>query len=268
MEVEEEHELTRMSEFKGEWHERQKVMMADWVKCVEEERLLWQKKEEVKSVAREQKRREARVLLKIQALSMAKQHLAGLVSTTVNNLKEVAFPDTKGLAIDRVFLPQLFSLVQQEVRSINEARLQTDQIIKRVVQGHFEANARSLEAQRESNREIERRHLEELQIRQGKVRIFVDSGDGQKIPVGPIQISTKDSIDEVQDRVYRWLEDHEPKIAAAWPWGVAMCLDGEPAKVTAALFEAKPGQISLVPKSEPVTEPVEETGDGAADPAE
>jgi len=267
MEVEEEHELTRMSEFKGEWHERQKVMIANWVKCVDEERVLWQKKEEVKALAREQKRREACVLLKIQALSMAKQHLAGLVSTTVNNLKEVAFPDMKGLAIDRVFLPQLFSRVQQEVRSIQEAKLQTDEIIKSVVQGHVQANARALEAHHERNRELERRHLEELQIRQGKVRIFVDSGDGQKIPVGPIQISTKDSIDEVQDRVYRWLEEHEPKIAAAWPWGVAMCLNGEPVKVTSELFEAKPGQISMLPKSEPVTEPVDATGDEPIDPA-
>lgn len=267
MEVEEEHEFTRMSEFKGEWHERQKVMMANWVKCVDEERFLWQKKEEIKAQAREQKRREARVLLKIQALAVAKQHLSGLVSTTVSNMKEIAFPDMQGMAIDRLFLPQLFSRVKQEVQSIQEARQHTDELIKHVVQSHLDSNAKALEAQREKNRELERRHLEELQIRQGKVRIFVDRGDGHNIPVGPIQISTKDSIDEVQDRVYQWLQDHEPKIASAWPWGVAMCLNGEHVKVTSALFEAKPGQISMLPKSEPA-EPADRAADGTTDPAE
>lgn len=251
MEVEEEHELTRMSAFKGEWHERQKIMMSDWVKQVDEERRLWQKKEEIKVVARAKTQREARVLLKVQALAISKQHLSRLVDTSIDKLKEVGFPDKQGMAIDRIFLPQLFSLVAKEVRTIQAAKAQADDIINAVVQRHSDATAKSIEAQRGQNQELERQHLEELQIRQGKIRIFVESGDGQKIAVGPIQISTKDSIDDLQDRVYKWLQDNEPKIAAAWPYGVQMCLNKEPVKDTAALFEAKPGQITMAPKLSP-----------------
>lgn len=257
MEVEEEQELSRMSEFKGEWQVRQKVMMADWVQQVDEERRLWQKKEEIKAIARERKHREARVLLKVQAVAMSKQHLSRLVETSIDKLKEVGFPDMQGMAIDRVFLPQLFRRVQQEVQTMQAARIQADEIIKSVVQSHSEANAKSLQAHREQNRELERQHFEELQIRQGRIRIFVENAEGQKIAVGPIQISTKDSIDELQDRVYRWLEEHEPKIAAAWPFGVAMCLNGEAVKATTALFEAKPGQITMVPKTEAKSESAE-----------
>lgn len=267
MEVEEEQELSRMSDFKGEWHERQKFMMASWVKQVDEERVRWQKKEDIKALQREEKRREARVLLKIQALAAAQQHLAGLVPNAFKTLEEVAFPDMTGMAIDRTFLPQLFSLVQQEARTIQEARLQTDQLIKGVVQGHLDSNARAMEVQHKHNHELERRHLEELQIRQGRIRIFVDSSDGTKTPVGPIQISTKDSIDQIQDRVYSWLQDNEPAIADAWSWGVAMCVNGMPVQASTALFEAKPGQISMVPKPEPSAVPVDQNDDagGQAD---
>jgi len=105
--------------------------------------------------------------------------------------------------------------------------------------------------------------LEELQIRQGKIRILVDDGSGTPVPVGPIQLSTKDTIEQVQDRVYAWLKKNEPKIAAAWPHGVVMKLAGEPVQVTAQLFEAKAGQISMCAQEPPPPpEPVEDENEG------
>ena len=99
-------------------------MRQEWVR--------WHQKEAVMAAQRAQKEREARVLLKslastrgtphshsvllgptslrhfgggcrprIQAVNAAKSHLANLVPNAVEDLKEVAFPDSRGLAIQR-----------------------------------------------------------------------------------------------------------------------------------------------------------------------
>lgn len=39
-------------------------------------------------------------------------------------------------------------------------------------------------------------------IRRGKIRILIDDGSGNPVPVGPIQLSSADSIEELQERVY------------------------------------------------------------------
>merc|ERR1719409_1753251 len=109
MEVEEEFELDQMLDFKKEWMKRQAAMMKDWEEQVAEEWVRWGKKEEVLKQLREEKRREAQVLLKIQAMAAAKAHLKDLVPNTVKSLQEEAFPDVKGMAITRDFLPQIFA---------------------------------------------------------------------------------------------------------------------------------------------------------------
>lgn len=41
----------------------------------------------------------------------------------------------------------------------------------------------------------------QLRIRRGKIRILIDDGSGNQVPVGPIQLSSADSIEELQQRV-------------------------------------------------------------------
>jgi len=41
-----------------------------------------------------------------------------------------------------------------------------------------------------------------LRIRRGKIRILIDDGSGNPVPVGPIQLSSADSIEELQRRVW------------------------------------------------------------------
>lgn len=96
-----------------------------------------------------------------------------------------------------------------------------------------------------------------VRIRRGKIRILIDDGSGNPVPVGPIQLSSADTIDELQGRVclvnagcdrwgtkrysntwskalvnplwylrYSWLQQNEPKIAAGWPHGVVSGLPG------------------------------------------
>ncbi|CAE8654598.1 unnamed protein product, partial [Polarella glacialis] len=269
MEVEEDHELSKMTHFKGEWYERQEAMMLAWQKQVDEEWVRWQEKELLVSVKREEKQREARVLLKVQAIAAAKAHLAQIVPNAARDLQQSAFPDSRELAIDRLFLPNLFANVQKEVQAMKQAQKQVDEMISVRFGAQQSAWREGLEAHKAKNLELQKRHVEEMQIRQGKIRIMVDNGTGTAVQVGPIQLSDKDSIDEVQDRVFVWLEKNEPKIAAAWPHGVLMLLGGTPVLAAAQLFEASAGQISMCPKPKPppppeLDEEAVEGGDQAA----
>merc|ERR1719198_2126725 len=106
MEVEEEYELDQMTSFKAEWMKRQAAMMKDWQAQVAEEWVRWGQKEEVLKIKREEKRREAQVLLKIQSMAAAKAHLNNLVPNAVEKLQNESFPDMTDLAIARTFVPQ------------------------------------------------------------------------------------------------------------------------------------------------------------------
>jgi len=251
MEVEEENELKEMAEFKLEWYKRQEAGMADWDAQVAEEWVRWREKEEVMKNKREEKRREAQVLLKIQAMAAAKTHLSRVVPNAVRDLAEVAFPDMKGMAINRVFLPQLLQQVHQEVRN----KIMAEDIIQKTMVGSIEekmgARRGAFEAHAEMSRDMNRRRHEEAQTRRGTIRIYIDDGAGGKVGVGPIRIPREDNIEEAQDRVFEWLQTNDPKIASAFQWGVFLNVSGEPIIETAQMFEAKAGQISMVPKPEP-----------------
>eukprot|EP00438_Fugacium_kawagutii_P012735 Skav203740 [mRNA] locus=scaffold68:394561:404492:+ [translate_table: standard] len=148
------------------------------------------------------------------------------------------------------FLPGLFQKVQQKVSAMKQAQLQIDEITAECVAKQQATWADSLQRQRAKSAELQKLHLEELQIRRGKIRILIDDGSGNPVPVGPIQLSSADSVEELQERVYAWLKQNEPKIAAGWPHGVVLKLSGEAVQQTNQLFEAKPGQISMGKVSE------------------
>mmetsp|Transcript_139330 Transcript_139330/g.445519 ORF Transcript_139330/g.445519 Transcript_139330/m.445519 type:complete len:452 (-) Transcript_139330:96-1451(-) len=265
MEVEEEHELSSMNEFKDKWMDRQKTMMKDWQAQVQAERALWDTKEKIVAERRLVRKREAQVLLKLQAVSAARQHLAKLVPNAVADVKESAFADKHAMAINRLFLPQLLLGVQQQVETHLVAERQVEGLFAGCVRAESSSSACAYAEQRERQRKLERQRFEERQIRQGKIRILMDGGDGEQISVGPIQISTQDSVDDVQDRVYKWLGENKPELAAAWPQGVQLCLEGELVQTTLSIFEAKAGQISMVPKPEPPAEEEEEEEDDGGD---
>lgn len=264
MEVEEEHEMESMSKFKTEWYQRQEKMTKYWQTQVQEECARWGEKEAVMSRQREQKRREAQVLLKIQAMSTAKKHLTRLVPNAVGDLKEVAFPDERAMAINRTFMPQLLCQVKQQLQTVVNARHVLDQMVAEGVREQAGMQSDAFIAHRQRHEALERKRFEELQIRQGNIRIVIDTASGDKVSVGPIQLSSQETVEEVQDRVLNWLMEHEPDLASAWPCGVVLCINGEPVQDTLAIFEAKAGQISIVPKPEPPP-PEDEEGEDAED---
>eukprot|EP00435_Cladocopium_sp_Y103_P064210 s365_g25.t2 len=171
MEVEEEHELAAMSQFKSAWYERQRAYPAAWREQVEEEWVRWHEKELVLTKARAQKEKDARLRLKIQAVNIAREHLSTLVPDAKTYLKELAFPDPDDLDIQRHFLPSLFQKVEQEVSAMKQAQSQIDALAAECVakqqvwgsppgQATWEA---SLQQQRAKSAELQKLHLEELQ---------------------------------------------------------------------------------------------------------
>lgn len=258
MEVEEEFELESMLEFKTEWYQRQEELAQDWHQQIEAEQALWQKKCELMKVKREEKKREALVLLKIQAIAAAKEHLRNVVPNAFSQLQEVSFPDKRGMAIDRLFFPNLMDQVRKDITSRAESEQRISSIVSRCVQDQAEQQRAAVQALKEKRLAVARRRLEDAQIRQGTIRINVDDGQGNKVPVGPIQVSSEETIETVQDHIFEWLQAHEPRLATSWSFGVILCINGEPCQSTAEIFEAKAGMISMVPKPEPPREEPEE----------
>jgi len=266
MEVEEEFEIDQMSEFKTEWMKRQAAMMKDWEAQVAEERVRWAKKEEVVQKKREEKRREAQVLLKIQSMNIAKAHLRNLVPKAVLSLQKEAFPDKKDLTINRGFIPEVVS----EVKSQVQGRTHADKSITSIIRKNCKARTVKQTAARQvhvANWAIaEAKRLEEAKTRRGNIRIYVPDAHGIPVPVGPIQIGSTDSIEQVQEMVLQWLQANQTSLVELFPHGVRMAMKNEageliPVAETAEMFEAKAGQISMLPQ-EPPPEPEEGEAEG------
>jgi len=268
MEVEEEFELDQMSAFKTEWMKRVAAMMKEWEAQVAEEWVRWGQKEEVLKKKREEKRREAQVLLKIQALAVAKAHLKNLVPNAIQSLQEEAFPDMKGIAITREFLPQLFGEVRQQVQSRTAAESVINNMVRKNVKARTDKQNAARQVLIDKNAALEARNLEEARTKLGNIRIYVPDQDGTLVSVGPIQIKSEDSIEEVQKLVFDWLEANQPSLVPLFQWGVIMAMrdeNGELAPIadTAMMFEAKAGQISMLAQDEPPPpEPQDGEGEG------
>eukprot|EP00927_Polykrikos_kofoidii_P067063 TRINITY_DN62599_c0_g1_i1.p1 TRINITY_DN62599_c0_g1~~TRINITY_DN62599_c0_g1_i1.p1 ORF type:complete len:499 (-),score=101.06 TRINITY_DN62599_c0_g1_i1:227-1618(-) len=271
METEEEDELERMKEFKEQWYLRQEAMMKDWDAQVAEEWVRWRIKEEVVARKREEKKREARLLLKIQAMSAAKHHSIGLVPNAVRDLKEVAFPDMKGLARSRIFMPELIAQVHRRVEGQADATQNVDQMVASSVETQVAAQRQGYSSHQERSKELRKYKFEQLQIRRGKIRLRVDGfgfdSRGGPVVVGPIQISVEDTLEEIEERVCTWLGEHQPGLEQAIPWGIIVAVNGEAARSTEELFASSPGQISISPKPEPAQseENEEDEDDGDAE---
>jgi hypothetical protein len=245
METQEECELEQMTEFKAEWYERQKSMMKDWDVTVAEESVRWNAKEEVMRERREVKRKEARVLLKVQAMALAKKHLHALLPNAMNDIHELAFPDVRASTVTWTFMPELLEKIYRDVEAKSAAVKTIDNIAAQTVQRRLSVRKASYDEHRHRDRQQRLQRFEELQIRHGKIKITMDDGAGSEKLVGPIQVSSQDSIDGVQQRVYEWLRETEADLAKSWPHGVLICVGGEPAKAVADIFNAMPGHISI-----------------------
>lgn len=264
MEVEEEEELARMQEFKEKWYKEQEKTMKDWDAQVAEEWVRWNAKEKVLAERRELKKREARVLLKIQAMAQASAHLKSVVPNAVGDLQEVAFPDMKGMDINRDFLPNLFAKAQKQAQSMVNVTKQVDKVIANVVRAQVEKQHAGFAVHRERNRLLRKKRFAEVQIRHGRIRIKTEG----KV-VGPIDVSSQDTIDQVQNNILEWLKANEAALALEYQHGVILCIDGAPIEAgqEMQIFNSRPpgekqGQISMRAAEPPPAEPLEGDGEG------
>mmetsp|Transcript_10823 Transcript_10823/g.24763 ORF Transcript_10823/g.24763 Transcript_10823/m.24763 type:complete len:457 (+) Transcript_10823:199-1569(+) len=265
MEVEEEHELAQMAQFKEEFYVRQEKMSQDWQEQVAEEFVRWKEKQAVVAQKRAEKERAARVLLKVQAVAAAKAHLASLVPRAMDTLKEVALPDMNTVSIDRYFMPQLLSSVQAKVREHIASRQLVADIIDNAAKQQQETRQQAVDRHYQLRLEIARRRYEDAQIRQGTLRIYMDDGKGGKEPVGPIQVSSEESLEAIHQTIFDWMRANKPALVQGWDYGVVLCIDGQPAQATSEIFEASAGQISMVPADPPPPEPEVDEEEGEED---
>lgn len=231
MEVEEEYELQQMEVMKTEWFTRQAAMMKDWHAQVQEEQAAWVKKEQIVAQQRAMKRRQAQVLLKVQAMTLSRAHLRRLVPNAIQDLCETAFPDERVLAVERDFLPHLWNQVQSEVQAHLEAVQIVDEIAEHSVVADIVKRKKAAEEQHS------------LQNRR-QIWIAANCRDG----IGPIEISSSDTLDEIEARVYAWLKKHQPILASQNERGLRLCVMGQPLTDITALFTASSETISIEPK--------------------
>ena len=98
-----------------------------------------------------------------------------------------------------------------------------------------------------------------------RIRFAVKDDSGVPLPVGPIRVSTQDSVEEVLTRILRWLQEGKRGLAGMWPHGVLLLINGQPLQRTAELFEAKAGQIRVMAAPGPPPAPSSGRGDRNGD---
>jgi len=245
-------------------------MMKDWEAQVAQEWVRWGQKEEVLKKQREEKRREAQVLLKIQSMAVAKAHLKGLVPNAVQSLQEEAFPDMTDMAITRDFIPKIVEEVRQQVHSKAGAEKVITKMVRTNVKARTTAQTAARQVLVDRWNALEATRLEEAKTKRGNIRIYVPDAEGTPVAVGPIQIDSQDNIEDVQKLVFEWLQANQPRLLELFPHGVIMAMQDEngtlvPVASTADMFEAKAGQISMLPQEPPADSPRGDGADGEGD---
>lgn len=188
-------------------------------------------------------------MLKMQAVEIAREQLADVVPNAMADLDEVAFPDPQAMALDRLFMPHLLRAVQFQVDATVAAERQIDGLIEGIVKRRMDSGAMAAAEHARRREETARQRLEEVQTRQGRIRIVINSGSRGPVSVGPVQISSEDSVQDVEGRVAEWLQTHEPEVATSFPHGIGLRIEGQPVANTLMIFDAKAGTISLEPRA-------------------
>merc|ERR1719440_618157 len=173
------------------------------------------------------------------------------------------------MAVTRTFMPQILTEVRKEVDSRSETKGTLTDIVRKNVKARAKNQAAARKVLTDKWAKMEAKRLEEAKTKRGNIRIYVPDENGNTVAVGPIQIASEDDIQAVQDTVFAWLKTNQPSLVPLFQWGVIMALrddSGElvPVSETAQMFEAKAGQISMLPKEPPPPEPeIQEDAEGA-----
>merc|ERR1719440_1171069 len=171
------------------------------------------------------------------------------------------------MAVTRTFMPQILTEVRKEVDSRTSTQGTLTDIVRKNVKARAKKQAAARKVLTDKWAAMEAKRLEEAKTKRGNIRIYVPDESGNTVAVGPIQIASEDNIEAVQDVVFEWLKANKPSLVSLFEWGVIMAMrddNGElvPVAETAQMFEAKAGQISMLPKEPPPPEPEVAEGEG------
>merc|ERR1719482_1992442 len=89
-----------------------------------------------------------------------------------------------------------------------------------------------------------RKTAEKREAQKGNIRIHLATPKGV-ILVGPIRCTDTEEITAINQRVYAWLQENHPDVAADAEHGVMLYIGDSPCEKSSALFKAGPAEISL-----------------------
>lgn len=260
LEVEEEHEVATMADFKEKWYKRQKKQMTNWEEQLEKERRRQMDKDIKMKLARQAKQRETDLLLNLQAIAAAEYLLPKLCPNAVEDLMEDnLFPNSTLLAIESEFLPTVFADAVKEVK----CRKLQQELVDDLVVGLARTQLALKTQKRAEYAELMKRRREEDEARRiaeakklGNLRINYEGQD-----IGPIAVTTDDDIPGLHEKVFSWLQENNQELAALMPDGVELMVYDAPAADVKQLFEAAKADPDSI-KLRPVGGAVEQAAEG------
>jgi hypothetical protein len=266
-EVDDEDELANVAEFKAEWQKRQKNLVADWETTVAEERKRAEQKEQVVAQHKAKKLRQEKLMHKLACKGAAAEYMANVIPTATTSLIEAGqFPEILQTPLETDFLPWLLvasnEVYHQKVAHHAMVAQLADEAAKKVRTAGIQAIAdlkQKLDKQK-------RKTAEKREAQKGNIRIHLATPRGV-IVVGPIRVTEAEEISSINERVYAWLQENHPDVAADAAHGVMLYIGDSPCEKSSALFKAGPAEISLQKVEPPPVEEVPPEAEGTPDPA-
>merc|ERR1719198_2239511 len=163
-------------------------------------------------------------------------------------------------------MPWLLVAAQQ----VYDQKVEAHKTVASLAEGAATAvRAAGMKAMHGLKKELEkqkRKTAEKREAQKGNIRIHLATPRGN-IVVGPIRVTETEEIASINERVYAWLQENHPDVAADAEHGVMLYIGDSPCEKSAALFKAGPAEISLQKVAPPPVEEVPVEAEAAPDPA-
>jgi hypothetical protein len=266
-EVDDEDELANVAEFKKEWMRRQKNLVADWETTVGEERKRAEEKEKVVAAHKAKKARQEKLMHKLACKGAAAEYLTNLVPTATSSLIEAGqFQEILRTPLETDFLPWLLVAASE----VYQKKIESHRIVDSLADvAASKVRETSMQAVVDLKKELDkqkRKTAEKREAQKGNIRIHLATPRGV-IVVGPIRVTETEEIASINERVYAWLQENHPDVAADAAHGVMLYIGASPCEKSAALFKAGPAEISLQKVEPPPVEEVPVETEATPDPA-
>jgi len=214
MEVRQEEELKAIRRSKASLDTKAEQEAAEAQARHQKERELHADKEKRLAEARKRAQRERDLEVKLQCQALARANVWPLQHALIDRLEAEGYitdPARKGA---EGFMPWLQKQVEQHLSSAQNSQKVVDELIHGALHkanGEREAadDARRRQQEEEAKRSAARKAAEEEQARRKrKVELFIHTNIVPQSPVGPIQLSANSTVQQVEDKIVEWMNEH------------------------------------------------------------